>query len=99
MIRHVIIWNFKEELTDSEKTAYAAEIKEKLEALKGVVPGLEEIVVRTGLLGSSNGDIMLDSMFESEEALSGYQTHPEHLKAAALVRSVTAHRSCADFEV
>ena len=99
MIRHIIIWNLSDSLKDGELQSKKAEIKEKLEALRGVVPGLTEIHVHTDLLSSSNGDLMLDALFESREALEGYQVHPEHLKAAGIVRSVTVHRSCADFEV
>ena len=97
MVRHVIIWDLKEDLSDKESVK--AEIKQKLEALKGVVPGLTEIHVYTDLLDSSKGDLMLDSVFENREALAGYQTHPAHLKAAAIVRSVAVHRSCADLEI
>ncbi|SDB34715.1 Stress responsive A/B Barrel Domain [Ruminococcaceae bacterium FB2012] len=97
MVRHVIIWDLKEGLTDRESVK--AEIKQKLEALAGVVPGLAEIHVYTDLLDSSKGDLMLDSLFESREALAGYQIHPEHLKAAEVVRGAASHRSCADIEI
>ena len=99
MIRHVIIWDLDESLSAAEKQSKKAEIKEKLEALAGVVPGLTEIHVYTDLLDSSKGDLMLDSVFENREALAGYQIHPAHLKAAAIVRSVAVHRSCADLEI
>ncbi len=99
MIRHVIIWTLRDDLSDEDKKIKSAEIKEKLEALRGVVDGLTDIKVHIGLLGTSNADIMLESTFESREALAGYQVHPEHLKAAAVVKSAVSHRSCADFEV
>ena len=99
MVRHVIIWDLDEGLSAAEKQSKKAEIKKGLEALAGVVPGLTEIHVYTDLLDSSKGDLMLDSVFESREALAGYQTHPAHLKAAAIVRSVAVHRSCADLEI
>lgn len=99
MVRHIIIWDFDERLNETEKKTQAEIIKKGLEGLKGIVPGLKEIKVHTELLSSSNGDIMLDSVFESREALAGYQTHPEHLKVAAVVKSVTSHRSCADIEI
>ena len=41
---------------------------------------------------------MLNSVFESEEALNNYQVHPEHVKVAAFVRSITCNRMCMDFE-
>ena len=69
MVKHVIIWNLKEDLED--KAAVKAGIKEGLEGLKGQIPGLMDIHVYTDGLASSNGDVILDSSFESEEALKG----------------------------
>jgi hypothetical protein len=43
---------------------------------------------------------MLDSTFESVEALKGYSVHPEHVAVAdSKVRPYTKIRSCLDFEV
>ena len=99
MVRHIIIWDLKESLSDEEKLSAKARIKEELEALKGVVPGLTDIHVCTELLDSSKGDLMLDALLESKEALAAYQIHPAHLKAAGFVRGAVSHRSCADFEI
>ncbi len=99
MVKHIIIWNFKEELSAAERADFSAKIKAGLEGLKGVIDGLTDIKVYTEPLASSNGDLMLDSTFVSKEALAGYQTNPEHLKVAEVVRSVTAHRSCFDMMI
>jgi len=56
-----------------------AGIKSGLEGLKGVVPGLVEIVVRTEGLASYNADVMLDSTLESEGAFKGDAVHPAHV--------------------
>lgn len=76
-------------------------IKEGLEGLKGKIPGLVDIKVNTnGRLPSSTVDLMLDSTFESEEALKGYSKHPEHvLVADSKVRPFTESRACLDFEI
>lgn len=98
MVKHVILWKFKETLSADEKKAAAANIKLGLESLKGVVPGLLEIQVRTQNLPSSNADIMLDSTLESEEALKGYATHPAHVAVADVcVRPFTQIRLCMDY--
>ena len=98
MVKHVIIWKLKEDLENTDQIK--ADIKEGLESLKGVVPGLIEIKVITEGLESSNGDLMLDSTFESEGALKGYATHPEHVKVAeGKVRPYTQKRSCFDYNL
>ena len=74
-------------------------IKEGLESLQGQVPGLVEIKVQTEGLASSNADVMLYSVMESEEALKGYAVHPAHVAAAnGKVRPFTKTRLCLDFE-
>ena len=100
MVKHIIIWNLKDELSDAEKQERKQLIKQGLESLIGKIDGLVEIKVITELLGSSTGDLMLDSTFESAEALKGYSTHPEHVKVAdSKVRPYTAKRRCVDFEI
>ena len=100
MVRHVILWQLKDEYSEEEKKAIKAGVKEGLEGLKGVVPGLVDICVRTEGLSSSNADMMLDSVLESEEALKGYAVHPAHVAVAqGKVRPYTKNRVCLDFEV
>lgn len=100
MIKHVILWKLKEELSGQEKQEVLAGMKEHLEALVGVVPGLISLQIIINGLESSNADVMLDSELESTEALKGYQTHPEHVKTAnTYVRPYTEVRMCMDYEV
>lgn len=100
MVKHVILWNLKDEFDDAKKAEIKAGIKEGLEGLYGKIPGLVEIKVITEGLASSNADLMLDSTFESEEALKGYAVHPEHVAVAdGKVRPYTKSRACLDFEL
>ncbi len=100
MVKHIILWTLKDDFPAEEKLSIMKGIKEGLEGLKGKIPGLTDIEVRfDGRLPSSNADIMLDSTFESAEALKGYSSHPEHvLVANTKVRPFTASRACLDFE-
>lgn len=99
MVKHIIIWTLKE-MPQEEKAKVKKEIKEGLEALKGVVPQIRDIKVVIDGLPTSTGDLMLDSTFESAEDLAGYSRHPSHVAVAnEKVRPFTAHRACLDFEV
>ena len=96
MVKHIILWKLKEENNTAE---IKNGIKENLEGLLGKIDGLIEIKVQTECLESSNVDVMLYSVFETEEALKNYAVHPEHVKVAdTFVRPYTAIRSCIDFE-
>lgn len=101
MVKHIILWKLKSELTPAQKQEAAKAIKEGLEGLQGQVPGLVDIHVQTdGRLESSNADIMLDCTLESEAALQGYAVHPAHVAVAnGVVRPNTELRTCLDFEL
>ena len=101
MVKHIILWTLKDGLSEEEKATIKASIKEGLESLLGVVPGLGDIKVQIdGRLASSNADLMLDCTLESEEALKGYAAHPAHVAIAnGRVRPYTAVRSCLDFKL
>ena len=100
MVKHVILWNLKDEYDAEAKERIKKDIKEGLESLSGKIPGLLEIRVNTNGLPSSTADLMLDSTVESAEALEGYSTHPEHVAVAdGKVRPFTATRACLDYEI
>ncbi len=97
MVKHIILWKLKESLSEEEKAAARAEAKRRLENLNGKIDGMISLKVVTDRLPSSNADMMLDSEFESVEALAGYQVNPLHVEAATFVRSVVEARLCLDF--
>ena len=99
MVKHIILWQLKDEFSADEKISIKAGIKNGLESLAGKIPGLLDIKVHTDGLPSSNADVMLDSSFTDANALKTYATHPEHVAVAdSAVRPFTKTRLCLDFE-
>ncbi len=100
MVKHMILWQLKDEIQGAEKEAVKAGIKAGLEGLAGQIPGLLDIRVQTECLESSNVDVMLDSTFVDEQALKTYANHPAHVNVADnKVRPYTKTRACMDFEI
>lgn len=100
MVKHIILWQLKDEYTEEQKKEIRAGIKEGLEGLVGKVPGLLEVKVRTEFLSSSNADVMLDATLQDVESLKGYAVHPDHVAVAnAKVRPYTKARVCMDYEI
>lgn len=98
MVKHIILWKLDEKLSESEKEQVKTNAKRELEALVGLVPGLLSMNIEIGRLETSNADIMLESSFDSLEALKGYKDHPEHVRVAnGYVRPYTVQRLCLDF--
>lgn len=98
MVKHIVLWNFVEELSQEERLKAGAKMKELLEPIKEKVPGAIEIKVVLNELNSSNRDVALISTFETVNALQSYQVHPDHVEAGKYVRSVTCNRACMDYE-
>ena len=100
MVKHIILWKLRSELSAEQKREKALAIKQGLEGLKGQVPGLLDIHVQIdGRLETSNADIMLDSTLDSFESLKGYAVHPAHVAVAnGVVRPNTELRTWLDFE-
>lgn len=97
MVRHIVAWNHRDGLSAAERKANALRVKAELEALTRCIPGIVSLQVYTDPLPSGNRDIVLDSLFESREALEAYQAHPEHQRASAVVGALVQNRACADY--
>ena len=100
MVKHIILWQLKDEYSEEEKKEIKKGIKEGLEGLVGKVPGLLEVHVETEALPSSNADVCLNCTLVDEDALKVYANHPSHLAVAnGKVRPYTRSRVCMDFEI
>jgi len=97
MVRHIVTWSFGDNFSAEGSAASAKKIKTELEALKECIDGIVELNVYINVLCSCDRDLVLNSLFVSEEALQAYQIHPEHKRVSAFVRSVTQNRVCIDY--
>lgn len=97
MVKHMVLWSFKEEISPEERKEAAAKIKKELEGLVGVVPGLVSAQVIIDPISSSTHDLCLITELNTPEDLKAYAVNPDHLKAASFVRSVTCNRAAMDF--
>ena len=94
MVKHIVIYTFKEGV-DKEKAVKI--IASVLEPLVGVIPGLQHMEIRPAYQGGM--DYCLYSEFESKQALADYAQHPAHLEAKTHFWDFLDSRVCADYEV
>ncbi len=97
MVRHIVMWNYKEGLAPEEKRIQAERMKASMQELKNCIPGVVELELCIDALPSSNRDIVLNSLFESVEALAAYQVHPKHVSASKAVGDFLHNRTCIDY--
>ena len=93
MIKHIVLYTLKNDVNKEEAVKI---IKNALEPLVGIVPGLKHLEIRGAYQGGM--DYALYSEFESKEALKEYAQHPAHLEAKSHFWNFLEDRYCADYE-
>lgn len=92
MVTHVVTWKVKEE----GKEAPCKRMKEMLEALPAFIPEIKFLQVGINENGGDY-DAILITRFDSYDDLKTYDTHPEHQKVRAFIKTVTEGRIVVDF--
>ena len=94
MVKHIVVYTFKEGV---DKSAAVKIVADALEPLVGKIPGLHAMQIRPCYQGGM--DYCLYSEFESKQALADYAVHPLHLEAKSHFHHFLATRVAADYEV
>lgn len=100
MIRHIVMWKLKPHAEGNDKQTNASLIKQKIEALANLVPGMLKLEAGIDLgLDVAEFDVVLYSEFENEDALAAYQAHPEHKALIPFIGAVRETRCAIDYQV
>ena len=94
MIKHIVVYTFKEGV---DKTEAVKTVAHALEPLVGKIPGLSTMQIRPCYQGGM--DCCLYSEFESRESLQNYAAHPAHLAAKEHFWHFLDTRVCADYDL
>lgn len=99
MLRHLVMWKLKDFAEGNQKKDNARLLKEKLEALRDVIPGVMDIEVgiNAGTSEYANFDVILDISFDNYDEMVRYQLHSEHRKMAEWIGKVIEARSSVDY--
>ena len=99
MIKHIVMWKFKDSAHGNDRATNARLTKEKLESLRGRIPGLLAIEVGLDTSATANsGDVVLYSEFVDANALTIYQAHPLHQAVVPFVAEASSERRVVDYE-
>lgn len=100
MIRHIVMWKFKDEAQGASKAENLLKAKALLEGCAGIVPGmlaLEVAMAQPGL--EATYDLILNSAFTDRISLDAYQNHPQHVALKPFLGDVRLERQCMDYEI
>ena len=101
MIRHIVLFRFKEEAEGRTKRENVEATRQMLEALPAKIPLILEshTFVNAPDTNRENADLMLISDFASREDLDAYMVHPDHQAVVAFMRSLRESRMAIDLTV
>ncbi len=98
MVRHVIMWKFKPSDGKTSKEI-AEDIKERYEALMGLVPGLLSVEVGINRNESATAyDAILIEEFPDWQALADYKADPMREEVYNYVKNLTEIRARVEYE-
>lgn len=97
-LRHIVMWRLKDEAEGQSKAENMLIAQEALMRFSNLVPGIElfEVGLKTDGLDCTC-DLILNSVFKDEAALTAYQNHPDHLAIKPLMKAIVEQRQCMDF--
>ena len=101
MIKHVVMWEFKDRAEGNHKEKNIELAKEKIMELKDLVDVINFLEVGINLNKSDDQayDLVLISEFETLADLYEYQNHPDHQKVKDFVKKVVDKRVVVDYEI
>jgi len=98
MLKHIVMWQFKDEAEGKTKTENCLHVKKMLEALPAVIPFIRKLEVGMNEYPSSMAfDMVLVTEFDSKADLDLYAVHPEHVKVSEYVGKVRSSRGVVDY--
>lgn len=100
MIKHIVLWRFKEEAEGHTRTENLVRAKSLLEALPDTIPGIGAFELGLNIDTTADAaDLVLNSEFASLRELKAYQAHPDHQRVVEFLGKVKSEKRVIDYEV
>jgi hypothetical protein len=99
MIKHIVMWKVRGD-SPAERERNLHQLKTEFESLRGRVPGMTHLEIGVDESHVDYAcDVVLYSEFTTQQALSEYAVHPEHLRVKQALGDMRTARFQVDFEV
>lgn len=99
MIKHIVMWKFKDYAEGATKEENIAKVKAMLEQLPSKIDFIREMKVEINVNPKQGMyDAVLLSSFDTLEDVNAYRVHPEHKKISSFVSLIREDRASVDYE-
>lgn len=100
MIKHIVVWRFKDEALGVSRAENLEQAKAAIESLRESIPQVRHLEVGVDIRADHDPcDLVIYSEFDTVDDLKAYQVHPEHVKVAQLIGEMRESRAVVDYEV
>lgn len=100
MIKHIVMWKFKDYAEGATKQENILKVKAMLEALPDKIDFIREMQVNINVNPKEGMyDAVLISAFDTLEDVGRYRVHPEHKKISSFVALIREGRASVDYEI
>ncbi|AVM53924.1 Dabb family protein [Bacteroides zoogleoformans] len=99
MVKHIVLFKLKDEVSADEKLAVMNDFKAAIEALPAKIPVIRKIEVGLNMNPGETWNIALYSEFDTLDDVRAYAVHPDHVAAGKLLATVKESRACVDYEL
>ena len=93
MIKHIVMWKFKENEEENMK-----KFLKGLNSFNEIIPEIKNMETGININPKNEYDAILISEFETMEDLEKYKNNPEHIKVSALCKKIRIDRQAIDYE-
>ena len=99
MIRHIVLFKFRETDDKNNLEKLRTAMKQKLDALPAVIPVIRSFETGVNIHSAPGAwDLVLVSEFDSMETLEKYRNHPAHVEVVKFFRTVKDSSASVDYE-
>jgi hydrogenase maturation factor len=100
MIKHIVLWKFKEQANGQKKAENLQKAASLLASLPAMIAQIDSFDVARNIDTSADAaDLGLYSTFATLQDLRTYQAHPEHRRVAAFLEEVRSEKRVMDYEL
>ncbi len=100
MIKHIVMWKFKDEAEGRSKQENMELVRDRLYALVPIIPEIKKMEIGFDFSKTPMSyDMMLYTEFESKDDLDVYAVDKDHGKVKVIVAATTEARVVLDYEV